>query len=260
MKIPMYVANAFCRQPFTGNPAAVCLLNEWPGAGLMQNIASQNNLSETAFLIREGDGYHIRWFTPVAEIPLAGHPTLAAAHILFSEDLHSGDVIIFYSDSGKLTVKREMDEYILNFPSDAINEIPAPGHLLQAFDSAPVDCYKGMQDYMLVFKTQQEIENAEPDLELIAKVKARGVIITAPGNEVDFVSRYFAPQVGIDEDPVTGSAHTTMIPYWWQRFGRMKMNAVQLSGRKGYLSCVYLEDRVEIGGKCITFLRGEISV
>lgn len=260
MTIPMYVANAFCSIPFTGNPAAICLLNEWLSAGLMQRIAMQNNLSETAFLVKDKDGYQIRWFTPVAEIPLAGHPTLAAAHILFSENLHNGDVVIFHSQSGKLTVKREMDEYILNFPADDIKEIPAPDHLLQAFSSTPVDCYKGMQDYMLVFKTQEEIEEAVPDLKLIAKASARGVIITAPGNEVDFVSRYFAPQFGIDEDPVTGSAHTTMIPYWWQRFGRMKMNAVQLSRRKGFLSCVYLDDRVEIGGKCVTFLKGEIMV
>jgi PhzF family phenazine biosynthesis protein len=260
MKIPIYIADAFCKHPFSGNPAAICPLNEWISDGLMQNIAMQNNLSETSFIVPVKDGFQIRWFTPVAEVDLAGHPTLATAHILFTEMNYRGNVIIFHSKSGRLTVKKEADEYILNFPTDIIKEVPLPTYLAEAFNVHPVDCYIGKMDYMLVFKSQEEIENATPVLALIAQAETRGVIITAPGEEVDFVSRYFAPQYGIDEDPVTGSAHTTLIPYWWLRFGRIKMSAQQLSKRQGFLSCVYLEDRVEIGGKCNTYLRGEIEI
>jgi PhzF family phenazine biosynthesis protein len=261
MTIPQYVADAFCDKPFSGNPAAVCILNEWISDSLMQQIAEQNNLAETAFIVKDNDSFHIRWFTPVAEVPLAGHPTLATAHILFSELNYTGDVIIFHSrERGKLTVKRAGDEYILNFPTDTIERTPLPDFLTNAFNIAPVDYYKGLIDYMLIFKSQQEIEEAIPDLAAISKAESRGVIITAPGENVDFVSRYFAPQFGIDEDPVTGSAHTTLIPYWWQRFGRLKMTAAQLSARKGFLSCAYLNERVEIGGKARTFSKGEIYI
>ena len=260
MTIPLYVANAFDSGPFTGNPAAVCLLEEWPADGTMQNIATQNNLSETAFVVRHDDVYHIRWFTPAAEIMLAGHPTLAAAHIILNETNSGGDAVVFLSPSGKLAVTRRGEEYILDLPSDKSVKVLLPSELQGAFSTAPVDCYKGKFDYMLVFQTQQDIEEAKPNLALIEKADCRGVIITAPGDEVDFVSRFFAPQLGISEDPVTGSAHTVLIPYWWERYGKIKMNAVQLSVRKGFLTCAYLGERVELGGRCSTYLKGEIYI
>jgi PhzF family phenazine biosynthesis protein len=260
MKIPIYIVDSFAGRIFTGNPAAVCPLDKWMDDTLMQNIAMENNLSETAFFVMEGEQYAIRWFTPVKEVYLAGHPTLAAAHVLFSHLNYVRDEIIFTSQAGVLKVRKENGLIVLNFPSDDIEIIDTPEFLAGSFQFNPVETVKGIQDYMFCFETQKQVEEAVPDLAKIAKGDARGLIITAPGDECDFVSRYFAPQFGINEDPVTGSAHTTLTPYWHNKTGKTEMKAIQLSKRRGWLTCKYLNERVEISGKAFTYSIGKIEI
>lgn len=259
MKLKIYQVDAFTDKLFGGNPAAVCPLETWLPDSLMQNIAAENNLAETAFFVKEGEDYHLRWFTPTAEVPLCGHATLATAHVLFDHLGYPGSEIVFQSKSGMLKVRREQDYLTLDFPTDTFEKISVPSFLADAFSANPVEAYKGSLDYMLVFKNQQEIENANPDMGLIAKADSRGVIITATGLSSDFVSRYFAPQYGIPEDPVTGSAHTLLTPYWSDKLGKKDLTAIQLSPRKGYLKCKYLGDRVDITGQAVTYLVGEIE-
>ena len=258
MKIKIFQVDAFTDKLFSGNPAAVCPLESWLPDSAMQSIAAENNLAETAFFVKEGDGFHLRWFTPVAEVDLCGHATLASAHVLFHHLGYSGDVITFQSKSGYLKVRKEDDYLTLDFPADTFEKVTIPSFLGEAFASQPVEAYKGRMDYMLVFGSQQEIENAGPDMSLIAKADARGVIITAPGLSSDFVSRYFAPQYGIPEDPVTGSAYTVLAPYWSEKLGKKELSAIQLSPRKGHLKCTHLGERVDITGKAITYMTGEL--
>ncbi|MES2690234.1 MAG: PhzF family phenazine biosynthesis protein [Bacteroidota bacterium] len=259
MKYSIYQVDAFAESVFSGNPAAVCPLDQWLSDDMMQKIAMENNLAETAFYVKQGRQYIIRWFTPKVEVDLCGHATLAAAFVLFNHGNHSGDVIHFHSPrSGDLMVTKQGELLTLNFPTDVFGQIALNDEILAAFDITPGLAFKGKTDYLLVFNTEEEIRQATPVLDAIAKLKGRGVMITAPGNEVDFVSRFFAPQSGIDEDPVTGSAHTTLIPYWSERLGKVELTAMQLSERKGYLQCRYLNDRVEISGKGKLYLTGEI--
>ncbi len=257
MKI--FQIDAFADKLFSGNPAAVCPLESWISDELMQQIAAENNLAETAFLVKKNDGYEIRWFTPTVEVDLCGHATLAAAYTL-AEHLHfEGNEINLYSPhSGKLPVRREGERYILNFPSDEIAPVSPPDGLLESLNLVPLECYKGRTDYMLVFQNQQQILDLDPDFRLMKKVKARGIICTAAGEDCDFVSRFFGPQSGIDEDPVTGSAHTTLIPYWSARLEKKTLTARQLSTRGGTIYCKFLGNRVEIGGRASTYLVGEI--
>ncbi len=259
MKI--FQIDAFADKLFTGNPAAVCPLDAWISDELMQNIAAENNLAETAFLVKKNDGYEIRWFTPTVEVDLCGHATLAAAYTLVEHLQFEGNEIMLYSPrSGKLPVRREGERYILNFPSDKIAPVTPPNDLLESLNRIPLECYKGKTDYMLVFQNEQQIIDLAPDFKLMNKVKARGIICTAPGESCDFVSRFFGPQSGIDEDPVTGSAHTTLIPYWSARLEKKTLVAKQLSKRGGTIYCEYLDDRVEIGGTAKTYLVGETKV
>jgi PhzF family phenazine biosynthesis protein len=259
MKIKIYQIDAFTERVFGGNPAAICPLNEWLPDEQLQNIAMENNLAETGFFVKKGNEYEIRWFTPKVEVDLCGHATLAAAHVLYNYQDHFSDEIIFNSHrSGILKVRRERDNITLNFPTDTLENIDFNPELTLAFDIMPVEILKGKTDYMFVFENEAQIRTLKIDLTAISKLKARGVIVTSKGEEVDFVSRFFAPQSGIDEDPVTGSAHTSLTPYWSEKFGKNELSAIQLSGRKGYLHCKSLKERTEISGKAITYMIGEI--
>jgi PhzF family phenazine biosynthesis protein len=257
----LYQVDAFTSELFGGNPAAVCPLKEWIEDELMQKIAMENNLAETAFYVQKGDVFELRWFTPTLEVDLCGHATLAAAHVLFEFEGFTGSEIEFLSPrSGKLTVRKDDGLLTLNFPVDSYAETLLTEPLRDCLDIAPYKAYKGKTDYMLVYKTEEEVSRVKPDFNKMMKISARGIIITAPGNEVDFVSRFFAPQSGVNEDPVTGSAHTTLTPYWATRMGKNELTALQLSERRGELKCKYLVDRVEISGKARAYLRGEILI
>jgi PhzF family phenazine biosynthesis protein len=258
--IRMYQVDAFTGKLFGGNPAAVCPLHDWLPDALMQSIAAENNLAETAFFVAEGKGYRIRWFTPKAEVDLCGHATLASAHVLFTYLGVESDEVIFASRSGELKVRRKNDALTLDFPADEAVRVNAPDFLLAAFSEKPLEVLKGAMDYLLVFETQAQVERMQPKMELIAKAESRGAIITAKGERSDFVSRYFAPQFGIPEDPVTGSAHTVLTPYWAKKLGKNELDAIQLSERKGHLQCLYKGARVEITGHAVTFLIGKILV
>ncbi|MEO5683019.1 MAG: PhzF family phenazine biosynthesis protein [Chitinophagaceae bacterium] len=262
MKIPIYQADAFTDKLFGGNPAAVCPLQDWLSDELMQKIALENNLSETAYLLKENDDYHIRWFTPGTEVKLCGHATLASAHILFSVLGHSGNSITFHSKSGPLKVtKLEGGKLMLDFPANApepVHDVPAGIFEGLGIDPAPV--FKTSFDYMVVLPSQKMIEGLAPDFKTLAQTPCRGVIATAAGDEADFVSRCFYPQSGIDEDPVTGSAHTITVPYWAGVLNKTILKAVQLSRRRGYLDCELAGNRVLMSGNAVTYLIGEIEV
>lgn len=260
MKLKLYQVDAFTDKLFSGNPAAVCPLKEWLPDTTMQNIAMENNLAETAFYIPENNNYHIRWFTPTVEVDLCGHATLASAHVLFNHENVQGNEVLFRSRSGELKVTRQDKFLTLDFPTDTIKEIVSYPELNGCFNSKPTRVFRGKTDYMLVFASEQQIRDIRPDLHKIAGLPARGVIVTAKGNDVDFVSRFFAPQSGINEDPVTGSAHTSLIPFWHQALDKMEMTALQLSSRTGFLKCTYAGDRVMISGQACTYLVGELEV
>lgn len=260
MNMQIYQVDAFTDRIFGGNPAAVCPLESWLSDDILQNIAMENNLSETGFYVKKGDDYEIRWFTPTVEVELCGHATLAAAHVIFTFDNYPGEEITFHSKSGILKVGKRDQLLTMNFPADNINRTVIPPEAKECFGIDPVEAYKGRTDFILVFQSQKDIEEIDPNFHLINKLDARGVIVTAPGNEVDFVSRFFCPQVGINEDPVTGSAHTTLTPYWSERLNKTRLTALQLSARKGYLLCEFDNDRVKISGKAKTYMKGKISI
>ncbi len=259
MKYRIYQVDAFTDHVFSGNPAAVCPLKEWLSDELMLKIAAENNLAETAFYVKDGDSYQIRWFTPKVEVDLCGHATLATAFVLFNYENHQGNAIRFYSPrSGELAVTKNGNFFVLNFPTDQLVSIALTDEILACFDQKPKLAFKGKTDFMVVFDTEKQIQNLTPHLIPIAKLDGRGLIVTAKGGNVDFVSRFFAPQVGVTEDPVTGSAHTTLIPYWAAQFNKAELTAIQLSERKGYLQCALLGDRVTISGQAKLYLIGEI--
>ncbi len=260
MKLKVYVANAFSAEKFRGNPAAVVPLNEWLSDELMQQIAAQNNLAETAFVIPRGEDYSIRWFTPVVEVSLCGHATLASAHILYEHMGYSRDQLIFHSKSGPLLVTRNQDKITLDFPADEPERIPDVELIGKALGIKPNAVFKSRFDYMVVLDSQKDIETLKPDLVLISKLSSRGLIVTAKGDKVDFVSRCFFPQSGINEDPVTGSAHVVMVPYWARQTGKNKLSAIQLSARRGYLDCELAGDRVLMSGHAHTYLEGDFYI
>ncbi len=261
MTIPIYQADAFTDQLFGGNPAAICPLTEWLPAETMQKIAAENNIAETAYFVKQDDGYGLRWFTPELEIDLCGHATLATAHILFTELAYSGSSINFYTQkAGTLVVTKNGDKYTLDFPSRPPQAAVAPAELLTALGGkTPVEVLRS-RDYFLVYETEQDIRDIKPDFNLLGTVDTIGVIVTAVGNEADFVSRFFAPAAGINEDPVTGSAHCNLIPYWAEKLGKDKLHAYQISSRKGELWCENKGERVLMAGKAVTYLKGEIYV
>ena len=260
MKITMYRADAFTNGPFTGNPAAICPLQNWLSDETMRNIAMENNLSTTAFYIKEGNGYYIRWFTPTFELELNGNATLATAHILMQHEGHQENEIQFNSKSGLLTVKKLGDYLTLNFPADEYERVKTPAELSISLNIRPTECYQGKTDYMLVYNSEQDILKLKPNFRAMSLVDARGVIVTAPGTKSDFVSRFFAPQHGIKEDSVTGSAHVTLTPYWAEKLNKKDLTAIQLSKRTGHLKCTALGNRVEISGQAITYLKADIFV
>jgi PhzF family phenazine biosynthesis protein len=258
MEIKLYQIDAFTDKLFGGNPAAVCPLRSWLPDELLQNIALENNLAETAFYVYETNGLRIRWFTPAVEVDLCGHATLATAFVLFNKEGYSGDTITFNSRSGPLTVTKKGDLLTLNFPTDLLKEVPLTTELTAGFNITPMKALRGKTDVMLIFENEQQIRSLVPDQREVKKIKARGVIVTAKGNKVDFVSRFFTPQAGIDEDPVTGSAHTTLIPYWAGVLRKNKLNAIQCSSRGGKLACELKGDRVDISGNGKLFMEGNI--
>lgn len=261
MKLKIYQLDAFTDKIFSGNPAAVCMLDKWLPDEIMQKIAMENNLAETAFFVKINDRFEIRWFTPTVEVDLCGHATLASAAVLYNYEQYTGNEITFFSHrSGILTVTKDGNMITLDFPSDKFERVELSPQLIACFSCQPLEAYRGKTDYMLIFSTEEQISKIVPDLVAISRLKARGIIITAPGNEVDFVSRFFAPQSGINEDPVTGSAHTTLTPYWARKTGKNELFAIQLSARKGFLKCAYQGDRVKISGQAKTYLQGEITV
>ena len=254
-----YHIDSFSKEVFKGNPAGVCILeNDWLSDQCLQNIAAENCLSETAFILKKDGQYHIRWFAPLAEVYLCGHATLAAAYAVFHFENHDSDLIIFQSNRGPLPVTRNGELLTLDFPIGTINPI----HHAPAFDSCfnlpPKEVYSANADLLFVYDNEQEIRNIEFNLEKIAKISAEGIIITAAGKDCDFVSRCFAPQVGINEDPVTGSAHTVLAPYWHKKTGKSSFHAKQLSPRSGELHCVIEDDRVLISGYATLYMKGNL--
>jgi PhzF family phenazine biosynthesis protein len=261
MKLKIYQVDAFTDKTFSGNPAAVCPLDEWISDDLLQKVAMENNLAETAFYVMKENEYEIRWFTPTTEVALCGHATLATAFVLFNYEDHEGNKIVFNSrQSGQLIVTKEGEFLTLNFPADTLEEVEISQELTDCFDIKPIKAFKGATDYMLVFENKSQIRTIQPNLNEISKLNCRGVIVTAKGDHVDFVSRFFAPQSGINEDPVTGSAHTTLIPYWAKKYGKNHLTAIQLSKRTGNLKCRYLNNRVEISGQAKLYLIGDLFV
>tara|TARA_E500000331_G_scaffold317403_1_gene328768 strand:+ start:395 stop:1177 length:783 start_codon:yes stop_codon:yes gene_type:complete len=260
MKIPIYQVDAFTSQLFKGNPAAVCPLTKWIPENIMQEIAKENNLSETAFFINKNNTFDIRWFTPVAELDLAGHPTLATAHVIIKELNLRLDKIIFKTKIGDtLTVTLNDNLFIMNFPSrppELENNLEL---VAEALGKKPKSLLRH-RDALAVFNNEEDIKSISPDMEKLKKLDYPAVIVTAPGDKVDFVSRNFAPKLGIPEDPVTGSAHCELIPYWSKILNKKQLFAHQVSERGGKLYCTLNEDRVTIGGEAITFLKGEIEI
>ncbi len=260
MKLDIYQVDAFAKEVFKGNPAAVCPLDEWINESLMQKIALENNLAETAFFVKKDDVYEIRWFTPLSEIDLCGHATVASAFVIFEILKTEENLVKFHSHkSGELSVEKTGDVLTLDFPSRPVSETETPEGLIEAIGKQPKEVLKA-RDYFLVYETEQEIADIAPNFSELLKIPTHAVIVTAKGESCDFVSRFFAPEVGIFEDPVTGSAHCNLIPYWAEKLGKSEMFARQISQRGGELFCKLEGDRVKIGGNAVLYLKGEIYV
>ena len=259
MKIPIYQIDAFASRVFSGNPAAVCPLESWLDDSVLQAIAQENNLSETAFFIPLEDGYHIRWFTPVAEVDLCGHATLATAFVVFTHLEPNGVEVSFNSRSGRLTVTRDDDLLTMDFPSLPPVPCEAPNVLVKGLGREPAEVLCS-EDYVAVFSAENDIRDLRPDFEMLKELDLRGVAATARGRNVDFVSRFFAPKYGIDEDPVTGSAHCSLTPYWAGRLHKRDLRAHQVSKRGGELFCRDCGDRVKISGRAVAYMEGSITV
>jgi PhzF family phenazine biosynthesis protein len=262
MRLPLYQVDAFTDHVFGGNPAAVVPLDSWLPEATMQAIATENNLSETAFIVHEGDNiFGLRWFTPVAEIDLAGHPTLATAYVIFRFITPSAVELKFRTvKAGALVVTRRGEELVMDFPARPPEPCAVPATLAPALGKLPV-AVLASRDYMAVYEKAADVAALKPDLAAIARLDRMAVIVTAPGEgDVDFVSRFFAPAHNINEDPVTGSAHCTLIPYWAERLGKTRLKARQISARVGDLSCEHRGERVTIAGRCVLYLEGAITI
>lgn len=258
MTLPIYQVDAFTDKLFGGNPAAVIPLDKWLDDSVMQKIAAENNLAETAFFVKQDDHYHIRWMTPTVEVPLCGHATLASAYVVFNFFEKGSNKIKFYSKSGDLFVEKDGEMLSLNFPSNKPHETNIPDGIKECFGVEPNEILANGFFLFMVFESEEFIRTYVPKIDLIKKLHEHAVIITAKGNGADFVSRMFAPNSGIDEDPVTGSAHTVLTPYWGEKLGKKKMNALQVSGRGGELFCEDLGNRVKISGKGVLYLTGNL--
>ena len=260
MTIPFFEVLVFTSRMFSGNAAGVCLLDsEWLPDATLQAIAAENNLAETAFLIERAGHFDLRWLTPTVEVELCGHATLASAHVIFQHLGREGGVVRFQSQRGELAVERIGNRLVLDFPSRPASEVTASEKLSEGLRAQPKAVLKE-RDYLAVFETEREVAAIKPDFALLAQLEAQGVIVTAPGNDCDFVSRYFAPQAGIPEDPATGSTHCALIPYWSKRLGKRKLFARQISARGGELFCEDRGDRVGIGGDAVTYAEGKLHL
>jgi PhzF family phenazine biosynthesis protein len=258
MKLPYYEVSAFTTNPFGGNPAGVCPLEQWLPDETLLRIAANNNLAETAYFVPRGDDFELRWFTPTVEMDLCGHATLASAFVLFTELGRKGSVVNFHSRSGQLSVAREANNLVLDFPSRPPVTVPSPEALIRGLGTQPKEVLKA-RDYLIVFSDEHEVRTLKPDFAALKKLDCLGIIATAPGKDCDFVSRFFAPGAGVDEDPATGSSHCTLIPYWAGRLGKTNLHARQLSSRGGEFFCDLAGERVRIGGQAVLYLTGSIE-
>jgi len=259
MKIKIYQIDAFADNTFEGNPAAVCPLHEWISDELLQKIAEENNLSETAFFVAENNGYSLRWFTPEDEVDLCGHATLAAAHVLFQHLGYVKESILFYTKSGKLEVRKSGSGYSMSFPASDLEPIDTPKELMEALGVVPTKTLVAF-DYIVVLDSESQVKSISPDFVNLQTLDLRGVVVTAPGKEVDFVSRCFFPKLRVNEDPVTGSAHCELAPYWAKRLNRNKLVAKQLSQRTGMVQCEVIDDRVILLGNAVDYMSGIITI
>jgi PhzF family phenazine biosynthesis protein len=261
VRVPYFQVDAFTSRVFGGNPAGICLLDSWLAEDVLQQVAAENNLSETAFLVRRGDNFELRWFTPEIEINLCGHATLASAFVIFGELGFSGDAIRFETKSGLLTATRAAGEIIaLDFPAWSTEPCKAPAALVNGLGWMPSEVRRNEEDILAVVSSEADVLALKPDTHQLAGVETRGIIVTAPGSDCDFVSRFFAPRLGLIEDPVTGSAHSSLIPYWSARLGKKTLFARQLSRRRGELYCEARGERVGIGGHAVLYSRGQIEL
>lgn len=262
-QLPLFQIDAFAGDVFLGNPAAVCPLDGWLDAAVMQAVAAENNLSETAFLVPEGGGYRIRWFTPRAEVPLCGHATLAAAFVVFTELVPGRDSVRFQSRSGELIVQRAGKLLHMDFPAYAMEPCPAPPEdLLQGLNIKPLEVFvvRANPNYYALYETEDQVRAVAPDFRALERLHPYGVIVTAPGTNSDCVSRYFVPGFGIPEDPVTGSTHSALVPFWSRRLGKKQVHARQVSRRGGELFCEDRGTRVRIAGYAVKYLEGVINI
>ena len=260
MSIPIYQVDAFASRLFGGNPAAICPLETWLSAETMQSIAAENNLAETAFIVESNAGYDLRWFTPTIEVDLCGHATLAAGYVVFHHLKPDLDSVSFETMSGTLTVTRDGDQLSMDLPCHTPKPVSIWNSLSEALGKTPSEVHMS-RDILAVYDDEASIRSLSPDQAKLAAIEeGLGVIVTAKGDEVDFVSRYFAPKLGIPEDPVTGSAHCTLVPFWSERLGRSQLLAQQLSARGGELRCEYRGERVKMSGHCALFLTGTINL
>lgn len=259
MKYDQYQVSAFTNRQFGGNPAAVVPLQEWLPTETMQAVAAENNLSETAFFIPQDDGFGLRWFTPTVEVDLCGHATLATAHVLFNELSHQGQQLQFQTRSGELIVSRVEGDICMNFPAYPVKDSALAPAIVAALGGKPVAAYES-PFWLYRYESEAEVLALTPDMRALLSAADTAVIATAPGDSVDFVSRFFGPQVGIDEDPVTGSAHCALVPLWARRLDKNKLSAQQVSARGGELDCELQGERVQLRGRGLTFLRGQIEL
>jgi PhzF family phenazine biosynthesis protein len=261
VRASIFQLDAFAGRLFAGNPAAVIPMEHFPADSLMQALAAENNLAETAFLVRQGNDYRLRWFTPVLEVPLCGHATLASAAVVMERLEPGRKRVFFHTASGLLTVSRTGTGYVMDFPARSSQPIPAPTELTQALAVAPAEVLVNAFNYMVVLADAQVLRALAPDMSAIARLDRPGVIVTAPGDETyDFVSRYFAPAKGIPEDPVTGAAHCMLAPYWSERLRKPELRAFQASRRGGEIVCRLVGNRIELEGSCVFYLEGEVEI
>jgi PhzF family phenazine biosynthesis protein len=260
-KVPIFQVDAFTTRRFAGNPAAVLLLESFPADTVLQAIAAENNLAETAFLVPQGGDYRLRWFTPTLEVPLCGHATLASAAVVMERLQPSRNQVVFHSASGPLTVIRTDTGYSMDFPERLSQSVPTSPKLTEALGATPIEVLANAFNYIAVLESAKVVRELAPDIAAIARIDRGGVIVTAPGDAAyDFVSRYFAPAKGIPEDPVTGSAHCALAPYWAERLHKTAFLAYQASRRGGELRCRWANGRVELEGSCVFYLQGEVEI
>jgi PhzF family phenazine biosynthesis protein len=261
MRTPIFQLDAFTTRRFAGNPAAVMPMDRFPADASLQAIAAENNLAETAFLVREGNDYRVRWFTPTTEVPLCGHATLASAAVVMERLEPGRNSVVFHSMSGPLTVRRAGAGYVMDFPVRLSGAVSTPPGLAEALGVVPIEVFADAFNYMALLASPQVVRELAPDIAALARMDRSGVIVTAAGDGVyDFVSRYFAPAKGIPEDPVTGGAHCALTPYWAKRLRKTEFHAFQASRRGGEITCRLAGDRVELEGTCVFYLEGEAEI